>query len=59
MMRDYFMKGKIYCVLLVLASMWSLGLWAQNVAVRGTVTDSNGETLIGVNVVQRERQTEQ
>lgn len=47
------MKEKFYCVLLILTFIVPAALWAQTSVLRGTVMDSKGETLIGVNVVQK------
>lgn len=47
------MKAKIFNVLLMFVFLLPGTLWAQNSMLRGTVTDSNGESLIGVNVIQK------
>lgn len=43
------MKKKL--LLLVLALMGAVSLWAQNRQVSGTVADANGEPLIGVGII--------
>ncbi|MDR2388986.1 MAG: TonB-dependent receptor [Tannerellaceae bacterium] len=48
-------KSFILCkaTVLLLFFFLSLAVTAQNVTVTGTVTDRNGETLIGVNIVEK------
>jgi TonB-linked SusC/RagA family outer membrane protein len=47
------MKSKMYNVLLLLIFLIPGNLFAQSKVLRGAVTDSRGETLIGVNVVEK------
>lgn len=46
------LKGKLF-LLMVLFLMVPIGLFAQNVTVKGTVVDSTGETIIGASVVEK------
>lgn len=49
------LKGKLF-LLMVLFLMVPIGLFAQNVTVKGTVVDSTGETIIGASVVEKGKQ---
>ena len=50
-MSSFFKSLRI--VLLLMATMITLGVSAQNVTVKGTVTDKTGETVIGATVVEK------
>lgn len=47
------MKNMRNALLFILVATISLGISAQNVTVKGTVTDKTGETVIGASVVQK------
>lgn len=46
------MKSRLL-LLLALLLMVPVGVFAQNITVKGTVTDSQGETVIGATVVEK------
>ena len=46
------MKSKLF-LLLALLSFVPIGAFAQNITVKGTVVDSQGETIIGATVVEK------
>ncbi len=37
-------------ILLTMVTLFSLGVFAQNITVRGNITDGSGESLVGVTV---------
>ena len=47
------MKNMRHALLSLLVMMISLSVSAQNVTVKGTVTDKTGETVIGASVVEK------
>ncbi|MGN0310896.1 MAG: SusC/RagA family TonB-linked outer membrane protein [Bacteroides sp.] len=47
------MKNMRHALLFLLVTMISLSVSAQNVTVKGTVTDKTGETVIGASVVEK------
>ena len=47
------MKNMRTALLFFLVAVISLSVSAQNVTVKGTVTDQTGETVIGASVVQK------
>lgn len=52
-----FSRSLRFVVMTVVALTLSLGAWAQNISVSGTVTDVNGEPLIGAFVLVQGTQT--
>ena len=46
------MKNRLL-LLLVLLSFVPIGVFAQNITVKGTVLDSQGETIIGATVTEK------
>ena len=46
-------KNMRHALLFLLVTMISLSVSAQNVTVKGTVTDKTGETVIGASVVEK------
>ena len=45
------MKNMRHALLFLLVTMISLSVSAQNVTVKGTVTDETGETVIGLSLI--------
>lgn len=48
-----FRQKKRYWLSLLLAMTFSVSIYAQNITVRGTVTDETGEPLIGATIMQK------
>lgn len=51
------MERKLFCLFLFVALLATGTLFAQNMSVRGTVVDENGEPLIGASVLVKGTQT--
>lgn len=50
MRKKLYLKGKRICFTLLLMWTFSLGMFAQNITVSGTVKDAKNEPLIGVTI---------
>ena len=48
------MKNMRTVLLFLIVAMITLGVSAQTVTVKGTVTDKTGETVLGASVVEKE-----
>ncbi|MCS2308834.1 carboxypeptidase-like regulatory domain-containing protein [Bacteroides thetaiotaomicron] len=50
-MKEYFEYGVKRLFFLILGLVFSFQIFAQSITVKGVVKDSNGEAVIGANVV--------